>query len=473
MNEAEEPDRSALLRRLPSVDRCLRLQEGVPGPLAREAARRLLESLRGELLAGGRPDLEALFEDRGLAGALAEVRRRLETPAHRRVVNATGILLHTGLGRAPLPRAARAALVEVSGQALVEVDPESGKRGRRERAVAALLRRLTGAEAALVVNNNAAATLLALDALARGGEVPVSRGELVEIGGGFRMPEVMAQAGCRLVEVGSTNRTRLDDYARAIGPETRALLKVHPSNFRIEGFTASVPLADLVTLGEEHGLPVLEDQGSGYLLQEPLPHDGRERPVSRSLEEGAALVCFSGDKLLGSCQAGLLAGRKEAVDRAASHPLYRALRCDKCQLAALEATLRIYLHGNPKEEIPVLRAIFRPLEELEAEGEALVKALAPAARSLSFEAVLRPSPAYVGSGATPARSIASLAVVLGSTGGGSPRELARRLRLARPSIWGRVEEDALWLDLRSLEPGDAGEVVRVFEGFASGGDASS
>ncbi|MFQ5507619.1 MAG: L-seryl-tRNA(Sec) selenium transferase, partial [Planctomycetota bacterium] len=286
---------------LPSIDSLLRLQEDVPGALAKQAATLLVVGLKQRISNDWPPsEGEAAFlgED-ALRQRLERIRADLLLPFHRRAVNATGILLHTGLGRAPLPEAAIRAITEVAGQGLVEVEAESGRRGRRETAVAELCCALTGAEAALVVNNNAAATLFGLDVLARGREVPVSRGELVEIGGGFRMPEVMERAGCRLVEVGATNRSRLQDYERAINENTGCLLKVHPSNFRIEGFTEEVPLLELVALGKRHGLPVFEDLGSGYLLADPLPHDSREPSVPASVASGADLISFSGDKLLG------------------------------------------------------------------------------------------------------------------------------------------------------------------------------
>jgi len=457
-------------RLLPAVDRLLRLQDGIAPGLAKEAANRLLDEIRVRLEtdwppAGGE---DSVLGDGALARRLEELRGEITARYHRRAINATGILLHTGLGRAPLPAAAARAIAEVARQSVVEVEPDTGKRGRRENAVAAGLCRLTGAEAALVVNNNAAATLLGLDALARGRSVPVSRGELVEIGGGFRMPDVMARAGCRLVEVGATNRTRIRDYEDAITEDTGCLLKVHPSNYRIEGFTESVPLAELVALGKKHGLAVFEDLGSGYLLDEPLPHDRREPSVMDSLRAGADLVCFSGDKLFGSCQAGILVGKKQYVAACASHPLYRALRLDKISLAALEATLSIYLYGQPKREIPVLRAIYTDAEQVRARGEAVIERFRHAVASLGYEAELSDNLAYVGSGATPARSIASFALVAVPR---EPRigveELARRLRLQSPSIWARIEDGRLVFDLRSPAEGEEDEIIVALSGVAS------
>ncbi len=453
-------------RKLPSIDRLLRLQEGLPQALSREAARRLVDELRQRMQrdwppAGGE---ETLLCEEALSARLLGLRDELERPWHRRVLNATGILLHTGLGRAPLAAKARAALAEVCGAATVEVDPDTGKRNRREHAVAAHLMALTGAEAALVVNNNAAATLLALDALARGKKVPVSRGELVEIGGGFRMPDVMERAGCILVEVGATNKTRLADFEHVIDADTGCLLKVHPSNYRIEGFTAEVPLEDLVTLGREHGLPVYEDLGSGYLLEEPLPHDARERSVIETLNKDVDLISISGDKLLGSCQAGILIGKKAFVDRCASHPLYRALRLDKLSLAVLEATLAVYRFGEPKQEIPVLRSIFMSVEELERRGEALRTAMKPVCTRLGLEVHLRSGLAFVGSGATPARALSSRALgIRWADGDGKVEDLAAGLRAARPSLWGRIENDEFLMDLRSLQPEEDAELPLLFE----------
>lgn len=468
MSSTDKSPQSAF-RRLPAIDRLLRLQEEVAPALAREAARQLVADLRHRMQQNWPPaeGEEAALSEEALLTQLSRIREQLVRPWHRRVLNGTGILLHTGLGRSPLAARARAALAEVGGAAMVEVDPETGKRNRREHAVAAHLTALTDAEAALVVNNNAAATLLALDALARGRKVPVSRGELVEIGGGFRMPEVMERAGCRLVEVGATNKTRLADFERAIDAETGCLLKVHPSNYRIEGFAAEVSLEDLVALGREHGLPVYEDLGSGYLLEEPLPHDARERSVIETLATGVDLVSISGDKLLGSCQAGILVGKKEWVDRCAKHPLYRALRLDKLSLAVLEATLAVYRFGDPKREIPVLQSIFASTAELESRGEALLGALQPVCAQQGIRVELERCLSYVGSGATPARGLSSraLAFRLSSDGGGI-EHLAARLRRGRPSLWGRIENDEFLVDLRSLQPEEDREIPGLFAGLA-------
>ncbi len=457
-------------RSLPAVDRLLRLQDRalredgseVSARLKTEAARRLLEELKERIRQGGGVTAQDV-DDAALSERLDELRATIDRPAHRRVLNLTGILLHTGLGRAPLAERARMALLEASRQAYVEVSAETGERNRREDVVALHLCALTGAEAATVLNNNAAATLLGLQALAEGSEVIVSRGELVEIGGGFRMPDVMRQAGCKLVEVGATNKTRVADYAAAIGPETGCLLKVHPSNFRIEGFFAEATLRELTALGREHALPVMEDLGSGWLLDEPLPHDAREPGVLASVASGADLVTFSGDKLFGACQAGFVVGRREAVERVKRHPLYRALRLGKCELAALEATLLIYRFGEPKLEIPILRAMYTSTEELEARARVLAGQIASQIAAIGYAVRVAPSESFVGSGASPARPIPSRALFLLRSTDAAPSlsEVTRRLRLATPAVFARIEDDRIVLDLRSLPSSDDHDFLTV------------
>ena len=303
---------------------------GTSDPLAVAAAREVLERAREEIRAGSEPgDLQARLDE-----ALAAARR----PALRRVLNATGVLVHTNLGRAPLAPAALDRIADASGYSNLEYDLSSGSRGSRQDHLAPLLRRLTGAEAAIVVNNNAAAMLLALAALAEGREVVVSRGELIEIGDGFRIPDVLARSGARLVEVGTTNRTRAADYERAIGPETALLLRVHQSNFRVVGFTEQPRLDELAAVARRHELPLLDDLGSGALVDV----EGEPTPAA-ALAAGADLVCFSGDKLLGGPQAGIVAGRADLIEKLRRHPLHRALRSDKLTLAALEGTLALYL----------------------------------------------------------------------------------------------------------------------------------
>ncbi|MGH3072314.1 MAG: L-seryl-tRNA(Sec) selenium transferase, partial [Gaiellaceae bacterium] len=344
------------LRDLPSVDELIR---DVDDPLAVTAARDVLERAREEIRAGADPgDLHA---------RLRETLNAARRPALRRVLNATGVLVHTNLGRAPLADAALARVREAAGYSNLEFDLSSGSRGSRQDHLAPLLRRLAGAEAAIVVNNNAAALLLALAALAEGREVVVSRGELIEIGDGFRIPDVLARSGARLVEVGTTNRTRAADYEGAIGPETALLLRVHQSNFRLVGFTERPSLPELAGIAKRFQLPVLDDLGSGALVDvegEPTPE--------AALAAGADLVCFSGDKLLGGPQAGIVAGRADLVEKLRRHPLHRALRSDKLTLAALEGTLALYL--DRPDEIPVLRMLREPAEAVRARAERLASA---------------------------------------------------------------------------------------------------
>lgn len=453
--------RGQALRGIPSTDAFLR-SEGLrelPRPVAVRASRAYLDEIRervrvGELdkvavdalFGGGASDDSAAVRD-VLARALASM-----APHHRRVINATGIVLHTGLGRAPLAPAARDAAAQAAGYAVVELDPETGERNEREAAVAALLADITGASGALVVNNNAAAITLLLAAMARGREVVVSRGQLVEIGGGFRMPEVMAQAGCHMVEVGATNRTHLSDYARAISDDTAALLLVHPSNFLVLGFTGQPTRAEIVRLAKEHELRVIDDLGSGFLLRAPLPGLEREPYVGEVVESGVDLTCFSGDKLLGGPQCGIVLGEKDLVAQVRRHPLYRAFRCDKLTLAALEATLRIYRDGDPVAEIPTLRQLAAPADRLKARAEQLAEALS----DLSARVV--PSESFAGSGANPARPLPSFAVALP---GGDRVAAALRAPGEWPSVFARIDDGEVLLDARTLELEDLDEVQRV------------
>jgi L-seryl-tRNA(Ser) seleniumtransferase len=404
------------LRSLPPVD-ALAGRLDAPRPLAVAAARAVLAQRRAELLAGAA----------GEADLVARAREWMAAVSLRRVLNATGVIVHTNLGRAPLAVAAREAVARAAeGYSNLELDLETGGRGSRHAHVEDLLCELTGAEAGLAVNNGAGAALLATAALAGPGrEVIVSRGQLVEIGGGFRVPEVIAQAGARLVEVGTTNRTRLADYERAIGPDTGAVLRVHPSNFRQLGFVAEVAIESLCELG----VPVIDDVGSGALGEL-----WDEPPVRRSVAAGAALVCFSGDKLLGGPQAGLLVGREQAVEAARTHPLARALRIDKLSLAALEATLR--LHRHSPEEIPVL-AMLRDSPAARAERLA----------GLIAGAEIVASVARVGGGALPLLELPGPVVALPDP---SPDALAAALRAGDPPLIGRIEDGRLLLDPRTL-----------------------
>jgi len=439
-----DSDRSEALRALPAVDLLLRAADSVAAPPAvrTRCARAWLDELRSAVLAGAL-DATSVRQQTSPEACRRELARRCALATerrHQRVVNATGIVLHTGLGRAPLAAAALQAIHDAAGYAIVEVDPQSGERDQRELGVAALLTGLTGAGGALVVNNNAAATTLMLTALTAGREVVISRGELVEIGGGFRMPDVMQRAGCTMVEVGATNRTHLRDYAAATREATGAYLKVHPSNFRIEGFAGTPSVAELVALGAPRGIPVLDDLGSGFLCREPIAGLEHEPRVVDSLAMGAKVTCFSGDKLLGGPQCGILLGDGNAIAACRAHPLYRALRCDKLTLAALEATLLVYRDGEPLREIPTLRLLAAGSCELRARSEELA-ALLP---GLGAEVVA--SESFAGSGANPARPLPSFAVAI--RGGDAEAE---RLRTARPvGVFARRADGRVLLDARSL-----------------------
>ena len=399
-------------------------------------------ALRASVLAGERDAaaLAVLVAEPALRSELARRCAELQERRHRRVWNGTGIVLHTGLGRAPLAAAAVQALLDAAGYAVVEVDPRSGERDQRERAVAALLRELTGTGGALVVNNNAAATTLMLAALTAGREVVISRGELVEIGGGFRMPDVMQRAGCTMVEVGATNRTHLRDFQAVTRDLTGAYLKVHPSNFRMEGFVGTPSVAELAELAAGRGLLVLDDLGSGLLCRETIPGLEHEPRVVDSPAAGAHVTCFSGDKLLGGPQCGILIGRADLIAACRAHPLYRALRCDKLTLAALEATLLVYRDGAPLHEIPTLRMLAASPDELRVRSDELAGLL----RDRGAEVVA--SESFAGSGANPARTLPSFAVAL--PGGDTEAE---QLRLARPvGVFVRRTGGRVLLDARSL-----------------------
>ncbi|HEU4972937.1 MAG TPA: L-seryl-tRNA(Sec) selenium transferase [Gaiellaceae bacterium] len=421
------------LRDLPSVDELLRDERlgDEPHELAVAAARAVLDRARAEIADGREPGpiVDAVVDE------LARARR----PSLRRVLNATGVLVHTNLGRAPLADAAMARVVEVgSGYSNLEYDLEAGERGSRQDHLAGLLVRLTGAEAALVVNNNAAAVLLALAALAEGREVVVSRGELIEIGDGFRIPEVLARSGARLVEVGTTNRTRAADYASAIGPETAVVLRVHQSNFRVVGFSERPQLSELAVVARRHELPLVDDLGSGSLgrvADEPTP--------AESLSAGADLVCFSGDKLLGGPQAGVVVGRADLVERLRRHPLQRALRADKLTLAALEGTLALALDPVSRDAVPVLRMLHEPVEAVRARAERLAELVG---------GEVEDTVARVGGGALPLAELPSAACAV-------EEELADTLRAGEPPVVALVRDGRTLLDCRTLTDAEVDEVA--------------
>ncbi len=424
------------LRDLPSVDRLLADEAlaAAPRAIAVEAARTVLERAREQIAAGEEPgDV--------VATARAEV-ERLSTPSLRRVLNATGVIVHTNLGRAPLAPSALARVEEVGrSYSNLELDLESGARGSRQAHVSEALRRATGAEAALVVNNNAAAVLLAVAALGEGREVVVSRGELVEIGDGFRIPEVLARSGARMVEVGTTNRTRASDYERAIGPETAVLLRVHQSNYRIVGFTEAVPTRELARIAHAAGLVLVDDLGSGSLLDM-----GDEPTAAGSIRDGADLVCFSGDKLLGGPQAGIVVGRGDLVERLRRHPLQRALRADKLTLAALEGTLAVLADPErARAEIPVLRMLDEPLGVVRERAERL---------AILIGGEVEETVARVGGGALPLAELPSAACAI-------EESLAPLLRLGTPPVVGIVRDGRLLLDARTLTADEVDDVARA------------
>jgi L-seryl-tRNA(Ser) seleniumtransferase len=435
---APSPEIAEALRALPSVEELAASLDGVPHADAVRAARAVIAEARERILGGHAADPAALT-DAARVWLAADSRPRL-----RRVINASGVIVHTNLGRAPLADSAREAVARVAeGYSNLEYDVERGERGSRQAHVEELLRELTGAEAAIVVNNCAGAVLLAAAALAGGRELVVSRGQLVEIGGSFRVPDVVAQSGASLVEVGTTNRTRLDDYRAAIGERTGAIMRAHQSNFRTVGFVEEPSIEDLCSLDVQ----VVDDVGSGALA-DGVPELADEPAVTRSVAAGAAVVCFSGDKLLGGPQAGLMVGRADAIAACRAHPLARALRIDKLSLAALEATLRLYRDPRAAlKEIPVLRMLVAAEAELQARAEAMAAAIGARAR------VIRAS-AKVGGGALPLLELEGpvCAVDPGALGAD---ELARRLRDADPPLVGRTRDGWLLLDPRTLTDDEA------------------
>jgi L-seryl-tRNA(Ser) seleniumtransferase len=452
-----DPALSRLLRQLPAVDELLRHPRlaaplaALPRPLAVAVIRDRLGEQRRRLVAAPPQARPPEFD---LAGFLAEVAQALEAaalPSLRRVINATGVIIHTNLGRSLLAENALSQILEVASHySNLEYDLARGERGSRHDHLEGLLKELTGCEAALVVNNNAGAVLLALNTLAQGREVIISRGQLIEIGGSFRMPEIMAASGALMKEVGTTNKTHLRDYEKAITSETAALLKVHPSNFRIVGFTREVDTPDLVALARRYDLLALEDLGSGCLLDLSPYGLEKEPTVQESLAAGLDLVLFSGDKLLGGPQAGLALGSREVVARLRQNPLTRALRPDKLTLAGLEATLRLYLE-EPRAltAIPTLRLATRSLGELERQGRNLARAMKRRWGD-RIKVTLKASEARVGGGSLPSASLPSRALTL-ELPPLAPHELEARLRQTHPPIIARLEHGALLLDLRTFE----------------------
>ena len=455
-----DPERASLLRQLPQVDDLLRHPELAPAiaPLPRLLAaavvRRVLAAARQTINAEPPEALPPRLDEAALLQNLREALLTAAKPMLRRVVNATGVVIHTNLGRAPLGEACLASLLEVASRYnTLEYDLVRGARGSRQDHLEGVLKELTGADGVLVVNNNAAAVLLTLNTLAAGKEVVISRGQLVEIGGSFRMPEIMAASGAILREVGTTNKTHFRDFEQAITSETAILLKVHPSNFRIMGFTHEVTLTEMVDLGRRYGIKVVEDLGSGCLVDLSRYGLEREPTVQETLKAGADLVLFSGDKLLGGPQAGLILGNRDVVEALRQNPMTRALRPDKMTLTALEATLRLYLE-EPRAlaEIPTLRMLTRPVAELDRQARALARRMRRRFQArVQVEVV--DSEGRAGGGALPLAPLPSRALAL-TVPPLASQELEARLRQAATPVIGRVERGVVLLDLRTLLPGD-------------------
>ncbi len=459
------PDQTALLRQVPSVDELLlrprvaalgnTLQRGFLVGIVRE----VLAQLRREIVSGAAPQ-ENDFAGEALELRILEAARNELAPSLRGVINASGVILHTNLGRAPLPAAVLEELRQTTTQySNLEYDLDAGARGKRDVHTSRLVERLTGAEAAIVVNNCAAAVLVTLAALAREGEVLVSRGELIEIGDGFRIPEIMEQSGAVLREVGTTNRTRIADYEHALNDKTRVILRVHPSNFTVSGFTEKPDVAELITLGQRTGLPVVEDLGSGCLVD--LSAAGISEPTAReSVAAGFSLVLFSGDKLLGGPQAGIIAGKKEIVQKVRRHPLFRALRVDKLSIAALEVTLRAYLRGA-WNEIPALRMIHLGVAEIAARTKTFHEALLAQNGDADAEIEIVEGRSLVGGGSTPAQSLSTHLLRISSIRH-SAAALEARLRLPGDgvSVIARIENGRLLIDLRTVFPAQEAALMK-------------
>ncbi|MFA9432874.1 L-seryl-tRNA(Sec) selenium transferase [Egicoccus sp. AB-alg2] len=448
------------LSRLPQVDALLR-HPAAEEPIATHGRRAFTAALRAEL-----EEVRQRVRDRGgivpraeeLLTAADEALHDRRAGRLTRVVNATGVVLHTNLGRAPLSAAARAAVADAAGYTTLEYDLQRGTRGSRTRHVGALAAELCGTESATAVNNGAAALLLVLAALANGREVIVSRGELIEIGGSYRLPDVMAASGAKLVEVGTTNRTRLSDYRKAITDDTALLLKVHRSNYDVVGFTEEVPVAALAELGRAQGVPVVHDLGSGLPRAAPVGPLAGEPTVEASVRAGADLTVFSGDKLLGGPQAGLIVGRTDLLLRCNQHPLARAVRLDKLQRAALEATLESHLRDDLPMDLPTIAMLHADVDALHERARWMTAELGEGAEVVATEGL-------VGGGASPGVTLPSWAVALGTD---DPDGLARRLRQGELPVVARVEDDHVLLDLRTVPPSLDGEVVDAVLGSREG-----
>ena len=472
MTETSKPLRAVL----PSVDKLLRhddgraLAEAYGRAATTDAVRAVIDELRQRILGAGE---DADTAEEAVLASVADLLAAKSAPSLKKVFNLTGTVLHTNLGRAPLPREAIEAMTLVAGGASnLEYDLESGKRGDRDVHVDELLAELTGAEAATVVNNNAAAVLLVLNTLAKGKEVPVSRGQLVEIGGSFRMPDIIRRAGCKMHEVGATNRTHLKDFEEAISDRTALLLKVHTSNYEVQGFTKEVSDTELAALARKHGIPCVDDLGSGTLVdltQFGLPH---EPTAAEALAHGMSVVTFSGDKLLGGPQAGMIVGKKELIDKIKKNPMKRALRIDKVTMAALSAVLRLYLDPDRLvERMPALRLLARQADEIAATGKRIVDPVSRAFDGIAAVELVG-CQSQIGSGSLPVERLDSVALGItpstGKRGGGAAlKRIAKAFRSLPIPVIGRVHEGAFLLDLRCLE--DVEAFVGQLDGLTPGG----
>lgn len=460
------------LRAIPSVDQLLRteavaqLRDSVGLARLTMIAREVTDEMRGEIQS---ESLSTNTKDELVDQAVQRIQSLCRLDALsvlRRVINATGVILHTNLGRAPLSEAARSAVAqEAAGYCTLEYDPSTGARGKRGGHAEELLTQLTGAEAALAVNNCASAALLILTVLARDGETLVSRGELVEIGGDFRVPDVMSNSGTRMVEVGSTNRTRLEDYKRALNDNTRLIMRVHPSNYRIIGFTAAPELSKLASLAHESGLPLYEDAGSGVLNDLRAYGVSDEPIISESIAAGADVVSFSGDKLLGASQAGLIVGRREIVDRLRKHSLYRALRADKLCLAALEATLEAHRRGAI-QEIPALHMLALSSDAIEKRAKEFIAELGKNTGSTALTATVVAGESAVGGGSGPNVHPPTTLIAL-KHAHLSADEIEEKLRLFSPPVIARIADDQVLLDLRTVAVTEEPELLKAIESLDS------
>lgn len=464
-----------IFRNLPSVNQLLespqlrQMVETINHNVVVDGVRTFLDDFRKQV--GEATEEIPIPSPNELAEKIADWLKSEEKPYLREVINGTGIILHTGLGRAPLAASALESVAEISaGYASVEVDLKTGDRGQRVKSIERLLCELTGAEAAVVVNNNAAATMLTLSALAGGTEVIVSRGQLIEIGGSYRLPDVMECSGAKLKEVGTTNKTHLVDYERAIGEETGALLKVHPSNFEVVGFVKTVSTAEMVKLAHSHKLPMIDDVGSGALLDFSQFGLMDEPVVSQSIKDGADVVLFSGDKLIGGPQCGIIIGKRKYVDKILKNPLMRAMRVDKMTLAALAATLRLYRDPEKaQQDVPILRMLSMPVDNLKLRATKLAQQISYLPFVGSCDVVEDQS--MLGGGSLPTQKIQTWCVAIEHKDN-SVSELANRLRNSTPAVMGRVQKDRLFLDMRTVQPSQDAQLVSIFESLKNGAPKS-